>query len=97
MDIQARIPCGVGAVHNFIHKHDPLEAEEILEAMQLDPNPGNLPAEHNFGRLSRGAPNAAEKARAKEKRDQIAQAMWDSYQEILAQRGGDETLEEPVL
>jgi hypothetical protein len=28
-------------------------------------------------------------SRAKEKRDQIAQDMWDSYQAILAERGED--------
>jgi len=80
MDIQARIPPAMAAIHYFILDHDAQEEEEISETP--DPNPGNLPAERDFGTLARGPPNRAEKARAKEKRDQIAQEMWDSYQQF---------------
>lgn len=94
MDIQARIPPALAATHNFILKHDPLEADEISSQNSRDPAPGNLPVEREFGTLARGAPTVAEKARAKTKRDNIAQAMWVSYQDILAQRRtSDEALE----
>jgi len=91
MEIQARIPPAMAAIHNFILDHDAQEKEEISETP--DPNPGNLPAEQDFGTLARGPPNRAEKARAKEKRNQIAQEMWDSYQAILAERGENFALE----
>jgi hypothetical protein len=91
MDIQARIPPATAAIHNFILDHDPQEVEEVSETP--DPNPGNLPAERDFGTLARGPANSAEKARAKRKRDQIAQEMWNSYQAILAERGEDFALE----
>ena len=91
MDIQARIPPATAAIHNFILDHDPQEEEDISETP--DPNPGNPPAEHDFGTLAHGPANRAEKARAKAKRDQIAQEMWDSYQAILAEHGEDFALE----
>ena len=87
MDIQARIPPATAAMHNFILDHDPEELDKVSEAP--DPNPGNLPAERDFGTLARGPPNAAEKACAKAKHNQIAQEMWDSYQAVLAERGED--------
>ena len=93
MDIQARLPPSTAAIHNFILYHDPIEVEEIVSLETPDPNPGNLPAEWDFGTLARGPPNAAEKARAKEKQDEIAQQMWESYQAILAERGNNFALE----
>ena len=93
MDIQARLPPSTAAIHNFILYHDPIEVEEIVSLETPDPNPGNLPAERDFGTLACGPPNAAEKARAKEKRDEIAQQMWESYQAILAERGNNFALE----
>src|SRR5271168_4115683 len=87
VDIQARIPPSTAAIHNFILHHDPEEVEEVADVPEV--NRGNLPTQWDFGTLARGTPNATEKARAKEKRDQIAQDMWDSYQAILAERGED--------
>ena len=79
MEIQAYIPPALGAVHNFIRVHD---VDEILEfgddARDLDPG---------YGDLALGPAGAAEKARAKLRRDQIAQAMWESYQ-IVLENGG---------
>jgi len=49
MDIQARIPPATAAMHNFILDHDPEELDKVSEAP--DPNPGNLPAERDFGTL----------------------------------------------
>ncbi len=61
-------------MYNFILDHDPEELDEVSEAP--DPNPGNLPAERDFGTFACGPPNTAEKACAKAKRDQIVQEMW---------------------
>ncbi|KAF8148474.1 hypothetical protein B0H34DRAFT_668570, partial [Crassisporium funariophilum] len=85
MDIHARIPPALAAIHNFILKDDLTEAEEIAQDNAGDPLPGNLPLERDFGTLARGAPGVAEKTRAKLKWDTIAQAMWVSYQDTLAQ------------
>jgi len=52
-----------------------------------DPRPGDIPVEREFGTLSRRPPNAAEKTRAKERRDKIAEDMWVDYQMVLAERG----------
>ena len=87
MVIQARIPPALAGIHNFIIYHDPTEVEDMVDIP--DPTPGNVPPEQSFGLLASGAPNQAERTRAKEKRDQIAQAMWESYQAILAEQGVD--------
>ena len=87
MEIQARIPPALAGIHNFIIYHDPTEVEDMVDIP--DPTPGNVPPEQSFGLLASGAPNQAERTRAKEKRDQIAQAMWESYQAILAEQGVD--------
>ena len=91
MDIQARIPPSMAAIHNFILDHDSEEVSEVLETP--DPNPGNLPVEQDFGTPSHRPPNTAEKACAKRKQDRIAQEMWDSYQAVLAEHGENFALE----
>ena len=93
MDIQACLPPSTAAIHNFILHHDPIEVEEIMSLETPDPNPGNRPAEQDFGTLACGPLNSAEKAWAKEKRDEIAQKMWESYQAILAERDNNFALE----
>jgi len=75
----------------FILDHNSEEVEEVSQTP--DPNPGNLPVEKDFGTPAHRPPNAAEKARAKRKRDRIAQEMWNSYQAILAERGENFVLE----
>ncbi len=74
--MQAYIPPALGAVHNFIHVYD---ADEIYEfgddAQDLNPE--------YYGNLAHGPAGVVERARAKLKRDQIAQAMWESYQIVL--------------
>jgi hypothetical protein len=77
MSIQARIPPALCAIHNFICIHD---ADEIhdFESVVEDPVPGIF-----HGELARGPAGAAERQRADTKRDEIAQAMWESYQELV--------------
>lgn len=76
MTIQAYIPPALSAVHNFIRVHD---ADEILDFGDdvQDLNPGD------YGDLAQGPTGVAEKTRATLRRDQIAQAMWESYQAVL--------------
>ena len=81
--IQARIPAALCAIHNFIIIHDP--AEDII---LTDDDNDNPPVDHDH---EASAAAAAEIDTPSEKRDNIAQAMWDDYLEVCRQRGiGDE-------
>jgi hypothetical protein len=77
MAIQARIPPALCAVHNFIRVHDEDEIDEFAPDL-YDRNPGDF-----YGELAAGPAIRAEKERADTKRDDIAQAMWESYQELV--------------
>ena len=81
LHIQARIPAALCAIHNFIIKHDP--AEDItLTDDDNDNAPGPLDHDHEAS-----AAAAAEIDTPSERRDNIAQAMWDDYLEVCRQRG----------
>lgn len=86
MAMQARIPPAMAALHNFILQFDSEEREDILDTDLEDPNPGTR-AQEQFGNLADGPTPPIEKARSEARRDVIAQAMWDSYQQELQNRG----------
>jgi hypothetical protein len=77
MDTQARIPAGLGAVHNFIMAHDEdihhylnnLEPNELQAAPAGEPGHGSIPR--------------AEHERADSLWDEIATQMWESYLQFL--------------
>lgn len=82
--VQARIPAALAAIHNFIRIHDPRDeiftiARELAQTHASDEPPA-APPEYFSTHIS-----AEEKKRAEAKRDQIAQACWDQYQEYLAE------------
>jgi hypothetical protein len=77
MRLQARILPALGAIHNFIHIHDPDKIDEIaLEEF-------NGEGTHE---LAVGPASAAERARATAKCDRIAEAMWLEYQTVLQEQ-----------
>jgi hypothetical protein len=81
LEIQARIPAALCAIHNFIQEHDPNELEgEIGEPEGRD---GFDDLENEDG------PPAPENEAATNMRNQIAQDMWDQYQQVLAERMAD--------
>jgi hypothetical protein len=85
MAIQAQIPPGLAATHNFIMDTDPHDINNYLTGVledDLDPNPGVV-VEDEFGMLANQAVSRAEKNRAELNQDRIAQAMWDDYQARL--------------
>lgn len=77
MAIQVRIPPAFCAVHNFIRIHDADEIDDFLPDIQ-DQNPREF-----YGELAAGPAVRAEKERSEIKQDNIAQAMWESYQDLV--------------
>lgn len=76
MDWQARLPAALAALHNFIHRLDNIDIEDVE-----DPEPGA-----REGELAFGMPGVEERARASKRHDKIAQDMWDQYVSYHAAR-----------
>ncbi|KAF8059315.1 hypothetical protein FPV67DRAFT_1426464 [Lyophyllum atratum] len=79
MSVQAKIPPGLAAVHNFIMDHDETDIHHYLQELDLDFGPQVAP----LGEPGQGAIPRAEKERAEVFRDAMATSMWDSYQQFL--------------
>jgi len=80
LQIQARIPAALCAIHNFICIHDP--AEEVVLAG--DDHDNGAPLDHDH---VASAAAAAEVDRPSARRDRIAQEMWEDYLAIRQERG----------
>jgi hypothetical protein len=76
MEIQARIPAALCALHNFIRRSDPTEIDDYPDATDLA---GGHVNGVEIGELATRAINTAERDRMSLKRDDIAQDMWDCY------------------
>lgn len=78
LEVQARIPAALCAIHNFIQENDPDEGEIEEGRDVFDEGSGN-----------EGEPTIApeDEIVASLLRNQIAQEMWDQYQELLTERG----------
>lgn len=87
MAVQARIPPACAALHNFIMTHDPNDVEDLL-AVRGDDGFTN-DNDNDTGLLAATHVGRHEKQRAEALRDCIAQAMWDSYQDLLRTQEGD--------
>jgi hypothetical protein len=77
MDLQARLPAALAAIHNFIRDLDPTDLNDFQEAEDVQPG-------WRSGDLAEGIPRRAERERANNRRDAIAKAMWAQYQQHLA-------------
>lgn len=84
LQIQTHIPPALCALHNFIRRHDPSDINDFPDATD---NPADRADGSGIGELATSAVSARERASAGNKRDQIAQDMWNSYQQILRERG----------
>jgi hypothetical protein len=88
MDVQAHIPVALSALHNFIRRHDPDiydaagEYGEDLLSHEL-----NFDSEGAEGELGDGPADGPERRRADQRRDAIANAMWNDYVAVRAARG----------
>ena len=82
MDIQARIPAALCALHNFIQKYHP-------DTFDLESDGNLLEINHDvaFGELGDGPADAAERRRADQQWNRIAKEIWDDYLDEHRQRG----------
>jgi hypothetical protein len=80
MPIQARIPVGLAAVHNFILAYDDTDLKNYLDSL-----PGGGTGGEEVGELGDGPISRTEYNRASALRDQIAEEMWQSYQAFIAE------------
>ena len=82
---QAKIPLALGALHNFIHIHDPTDDAETTCDYLAYSEQVNYGADINPEHLGAYI-SQAEKDRASITRDNIAKAMWVDYQGYLAEQ-----------
>jgi hypothetical protein len=82
MEIQARIPAALCALHNFIQKYHP-------NIFDLDSDGNLLKINHDvaLGELADGLADAAERRRADQRCDRIAREMWNNYRNEYRRRG----------
>lgn len=86
MDIQTHIPRVLCALHNFIRRHDPTDANDEEYALAADVSHVRVNGP-GIGELATNTVNAAERMEASNARDQIAEQMWEDYQQILHDNG----------
>ena len=84
MDIQARIPAALCALHNFIRQFDP---EDFYDPELGRINLLNEEDDVGQGVIGDRPADLAERRRADTRRDAIAREMWIDYQEELRNRG----------
>jgi hypothetical protein len=77
--IQAAVVYAVAVLHNFCAIFDPDTPDDLPPASQAEPDGQTMSTPSSITR--------AESIRASAKRDEIAQAMWVSYQSELERRG----------
>jgi hypothetical protein len=86
MDLQARLPAALAAIHNFIRDLDPADLNEFADVEDTQPG-------WHSGDLAGGIPPNAERQRANTRRDQIAEDMWQQYQQHLAMGHRDDEVD----
>jgi DDE superfamily endonuclease len=82
LEIQARIPAALCAVHNFIRTHNP--NDELVESDLHDTMPDDHDSSHGIASV---VPATTEVDYPSSRRDFIAQQMWDDYVRICNERG----------
>ncbi len=85
---QAKFVSAMGALFNFIQLHDPVDPDAIDQGEGAGIELGGM-APLNPDHLGANV-TATERNMANERRDRIALAMWESYKQLLEQRGVNE-------
>ncbi|KAG2746438.1 hypothetical protein P692DRAFT_20670300, partial [Suillus brevipes Sb2] len=85
MQIQARVPAALCAIHNFIRTHDPHEGP-LPHAATVDDNPINqgLP---NDGENEVAGVDTGAYASSNAFRERIATQMWEDYERYIREHG----------
>jgi hypothetical protein len=82
LEIQARIPAALAAIHNYICAHSDADDDNPLKMNGGD----TVNASHdNSNDLEEDGP-IFDHDDDDERRDQIARAMWDDYQKVCEER-----------
>ena len=77
MALQARLPAALAALHNFICDLNPFNLNDFQEAVDIEPG-------WRSGDLADGVAWQAERDRANNRHEELAEVMWVQYQEVLA-------------
>ena len=88
MNVQARIPPALCAIHNFIYRYDP---DDILESWDdsSDASSEDFESEQRHdasGTLAETIPDWRALRDATEWRDTIAEQMWNDYCQVMSTR-----------
>jgi hypothetical protein len=81
MEVQARIPGALCAIHNFICKYDPDTFDAELGGEVFAGDGGDS------GELAEGPADRAERQRAESRREAITAEMWEDYCAELVRHG----------
>jgi hypothetical protein len=84
--IQAKIPAALCAIHNFIHHHDPQEGE-ISE--NIDSERSNHTSHAGDETVGPGMESEIDDSNVHARRERIATAMWENYQQVLQDRDAE--------
>ena len=82
MKIQAQIPAALCSIHNFIRIHDPQQEAMLGEEDQVNHVDAGDDNVQQIGFVEANDANNP----VVERRDTIAQAMWNDYQQILQEQ-----------
>ena len=88
LHVQARLPAALAALHNFISENNPQE-QPISRSSSQGAAPIDDDDQNDDNNAFAGAGEDAD-----ERRDAIAQAMWEDYLQVLAARNMTE--EDPI-
>jgi hypothetical protein len=83
---QAWLPAALGALHTFIRSYDPDEINDLTSTDQSD-SMQDSGLDATYENLATGHVGNAERNRADQRRDEIAELMWVQYVEELRRRG----------
>jgi hypothetical protein len=88
MQIQARVPAALCAIHNFIRAHDPHEGP-LPHAATIDDNPINqgLPNNTYTGKNEGAGVDTGAYASSNVFRECIATQMWEDYKRYIQEHG----------
>lgn len=85
LQTQAKIPLTLGSLHNFIHITDP--DDEAFHEDDYEDDGGYIQHKINPEHLGQHI-SQAKKNRESMAQDEIAKAMWEDYQKVLAEQEG---------